>query len=82
MKMMYYTKEELRRAADAITKTAKANGVSETEVRNEMRIAMNIGRNDPDPAVQAKWASFLYAGEDPTVEEFIAWCIRLAKDKM
>ena len=79
---MYYTKAELRKAADVITRTAKANGASETEVRNEMRIAMNIGRNDPDPAVQEKWATFRYAGPEPTAEEFIAWCTRLALGKL
>jgi hypothetical protein len=31
------------------------------------------GRRHPDPAVQAKWAGFEYAGDEPTLEEFIMW---------
>ena len=79
---MYYTKAELRKAADVITSTAKASGVSEAEVRAEMLIAMDEGRNNPDPSVQAKWATFRYSGPEPTAEEFIAWCTRLALGKL
>ena len=38
-----------------------------------MKEAMTAGRNDPDPAVQAKWAGLEYAGGEPTLEEFILW---------
>jgi hypothetical protein len=34
---------------------------------------MDVGRYNPDPAVQTKWAGFEYAGDEPTLEEFILW---------
>ena len=78
---MYYTKEELNRARNAIIRAARDNGVPEAEVRAEMIQAMNCGRNNPDPTVQEKWSSFQYTGAEPTAEEFIAWCIRLATNQ-
>ena len=38
-----------------------------------MKEAMDAGRNNPDLAVQEKWAGFEYAGDEPTLEEFILW---------
>ncbi len=68
-----YTKKELVRAADIIKRIAHEHGVSEAQVRADILEAMNAGRSNPDPAVQARWASFCYAGSAPTVEEFILW---------
>ena len=77
---MYYTAKELRKARESITMTAIEYGVPEAEVRAEMKKAMDAGRRDPDPAVQARWATFRYKGPEPTPEEFIAWCARAVKD--
>ena len=55
---MYYTAKELRKARESITMTAIEYGVPEAEVRAEMKKAMDAGRRDPDPAVQARWAAF------------------------
>ena len=68
-----YTKRELKRVAGIIQQIARENNVTEDEVRKDMKEAMDAGRNNPDPAVQAKWAGFEYAGEEPTLEEFILW---------
>ena len=62
-----YTKRELKRAAGIIRQIARDNHVTEEEVRRDMKEAMD------DPAVQAKWAGFEYAGDEPTLEEFILW---------
>lgn len=74
-----YTKRELKRAAGIIQQIARENNVTEDEVRRDMKEAMDAGRNNPDPAVQAKWAGFAYAGEEPTLEEFILWMASLIK---
>lgn len=68
-----YTKRELKRAAGIIRQIARDNHVTEEEVRRDMKEAMDAGRRNPDPAVQAKWAGFEYAGDEPTLEEFILW---------
>ncbi|MBR2256991.1 MAG: hypothetical protein IJ899_06510 [Blautia sp.] len=57
-----YTKRELKRAAGIIRQIARDNRVTEDEVRRDMKEAMDAGRNNPDPAVQEKWAGFEYAG--------------------
>ena len=74
-----YTKKELERAAGVITEIAKKNGVPESQVRADMMEAMNSGRNNPDPLVQAQWATFKYAGPEPTLEEFITWMSKRVK---
>ena len=74
-----YTKRELKRAAGIIRQIARDNHVTEEEVRRDMKEAMDAGRNNPDPAVQAKWAGFEYAAEEPTVEEFILWTAEIVK---
>ena len=68
-----YTEAELKAAADIIRQLAREHHVPEEQVRAEVEEAMQAGRDDPDPAVQARWAAFHYAGERPTVEEFILW---------
>ncbi|MCI9194749.1 MAG: hypothetical protein HFF14_04160 [Angelakisella sp.] len=77
-----YTKKELESAANIIKKIAYENHVTEAQVRADMEEAMNLGRNNPDPAVQARWALFQYAGSEPTVEEFILWTAAMAKDRI
>ena len=68
-----YTKKELELAAGIIKKIALESRVSEKQVRADMKEAMDYGRLNPDPNVRAKWATFQYAGDEPTIEEFILW---------
>lgn len=49
-----YTKRELKRAESIIRQIARDNHVTEEEVRRDMKEAMDAGRSNPDPAVQAK----------------------------
>lgn len=74
-----YTKKELRAAADIIRQVACNHHLPEAQVRRDMEEAMNAARSSPDPAVQARWASFHYAGAEPTLEEFILWAAAKAK---
>ena len=73
-----YTKWELNRAAEIIRQIARENNVPEEQVRKDMKEAMDAGRNNPDPAVQARWREFHYAGDEPTLEEFILWMAEIA----
>lgn len=74
-----FTKEKLDRAAMAISVMAERHGVPESTIRAEMMEAINAGRNDPDPRVQAQWAGFTFAGQEPTPEEFIMWMSQRVK---
>ena len=49
-----YTKRELKRAAEIIRQIAREHQVTEEEVRRDMKEAMDVGRSNPDPVVQAK----------------------------
>ena len=76
-----YTQKELKRAAAHIRRLARENGLSEEDMRAEMKAAMDAGRNNPDPDVQAKWAGFKYSGPEPTVDEFVLWVSSLVKER-
>ena len=75
-----YTEKELETAAKIIRQIAHENRVPEEQVRADIEAAMNAGRSNPDPAVQAQWAAFQYAGAEPTVEEFILWVATMTQD--
>lgn len=74
-----YTKKELKTAVGIIKQIARAHHVTEEQVRADMEEAMNAGRGNTNPAVQARWATFQYAGMEPTVEEFILWAAAMTK---
>lgn len=77
-----YTGQELKRAAQIIKQVAQNNNISEEQVRAEMQEAMNSGRNNPDPVVQARWKDFHYTGAEPTLEEFILWVASMVEHPM
>ena len=54
-----------------IKKVAKAHGVSEKEVREEMQKAIRAGRESSDPNAQAMWNKLFPDGKEPAPEEFI-----------
>jgi len=68
-----YTKKELAYASKIISRVARENNVTEAQVRSDIQEAMDIGRRNTDPIVQASWSAFHYSGVEPTVEEFILW---------
>ena len=67
------TEEMLAHARIAIAEIARDHGIAESEVRAEMMAAMRAGMIDPDPEAQKQWREIPWRGEEPTVEEFIAW---------
>lgn len=74
-----YTKREKKRATAIIQQIAHKNNVPVEQVRADMKEAMDTGRSNLDPAVQAKWKEFHFAGDVPTIEEFILWTAEIAK---
>lgn len=68
-----YTKKQIEGVSEIIKRIARENHITEAELRTYMKEAMESGRNNPDPLVQAEWAGFDYAGDEPTIEEFILW---------
>lgn len=62
----------------AIKQIAKQEGISRKKVYKEMKIAVNAGYNNPDPAVQEVWKNSGMV--KPTVEEFISYCVTHVKD--
>ncbi len=57
---------------DIIRHIAKQEGVSEQEVLDEMQKAIDAGYSNPDPSVQAYWASMPFKGK-PTPQELIVY---------
>lgn len=57
---------------DIIRHIAKQEGVSEQEVLDEMQKAIDAGYSNPDPAVQAYWASMPFKCK-PTPQELIVY---------
>lgn len=55
-----------------IKEVAKAHGISEQEVRNEMRVAIRAVMKSTDPTAQAFWKQIATDGKEPPVERVIA----------
>ncbi len=72
-----YTQAELKAATNAIRQVAIEEGIPEWNIRMVMKQAMEIGRRNPDPAIQSRWAGFRYAGPEPTLEEYLLWLTRM-----
>ncbi|MBQ7801397.1 MAG: hypothetical protein IJ375_03630 [Oscillospiraceae bacterium] len=58
-----------------LLKVAHKNHTTIQEVRNEIMIAMKEAQQNPDPNVQALWASIPKKGDAPTIEEFMEFLI-------
>ena len=56
-----------------ISQIAKANRSTPEKVRKDMQEAMDTAMRNPDPRVQAKWASIPKQGEVLTLEEFVEY---------
>lgn len=69
--------KKLRIAENALRQIAEREGTTVDAVREEIRAAIAMGRNDPSPAARAFWQSFPCEGGEPTPEEVI---LRLAEE--
>jgi hypothetical protein len=54
-------------------KIAVREGISVTEVREEIQRAIDIGMLSSDPTVQGKWSKMHCRGEKPTPEEVVLY---------
>lgn len=57
---------------------ARLHGVSVAEVREQMQIAIDEARNNPDPEKQAEFQK-MFGNKTPTPEEFISITSRKLK---
>lgn len=65
---------ELYRVKHILEEMAKANGVSESEIRKEIEAAIEAGFTNTDPEVRAVWEKTPFSNSRPSPEEFILWC--------
>ncbi len=68
-------------AKRAISKIAKENGVSEREVCEEIRKAINEALKNADPQVIEQWKKVPHKEETPTPEEVIEFIARKILEK-
>lgn len=73
-------KKEQRQAERAIKKTALKEGITETEFRNELEKAIEIGWNNENIQIKRYWQK-VAKGQKPTPEEFILFVSNEAKKK-
>lgn len=65
--MVRYTKRDSRKI---LKQVARLRGISVSEVREELEIAIEEARNNPDPDAQAEFHR-LSGNKTPTPEEFL-----------
>lgn len=69
------------KATQAFEKIAARDGVSVSEVREEIQKAIDIGMSSPAPAVQEQWRKMSSHGEKPNPEEAMLYLAKQAKFK-
>ena len=75
-------KAQLRSARKTIQEIALREGESVEQVRNEMKIAMEEGLKNNDPAIKSFWKSIPCVDTIPTPEEFIAFTSGIVKQRI
>ena len=66
-KMMKFNKRDSRKMFKEV---ARIHGISVSEVKKQMQVAIDEARNNPDPEQQAEFQR-LFGHRTPTPEEFI-----------
>lgn len=56
-----------------LSQVAKECRTTPEQVRMEMQRAMDAARQNPDPAIQAKWAAIPRKGDEVTLEELMEY---------
>lgn len=64
-----------------LRRIALENGVSVSEVRKEIQIAIEAAMSNPDPAVQAEWKAMSHNGQIPSPEEVIIYLAEKTRKK-
>lgn len=63
----------------AFEKIAMCEGVSVTEVREEIQKTIDEAMKSDDPKIQAYWNKMPYKGEKPTPEEVVLYIAKQVK---
>ena len=58
---------------DIVKQIAEKYGTTPQEVRLSMQQALDVGRNNPDSAIQSTWNSIPSRGKTSTLDEVIAF---------
>lgn len=62
-----------KKANRYLKRVALEHGVSISEVKSEITIAIEMAMSNTDPKIQAQWRDIPYKGEKPTPEEVITY---------
>ena len=73
---------QLKKAHSAVKTVAKNEGMTITDVREEMKAAIAEGMQSADPAVREMWKSIPCKGDAPEPEELIAWLAGQVRERM
>lgn len=60
---------------------ARENHTTPENVRREMEEVMRMGQQNPDPAIQARWASIPKKGNTLTLEEFLDYMVNTVRSR-
>ncbi len=73
------TAQQQKHMKKVIEQIAKQNGVTPTEVRQDIAEMISVTLREADPTTRAQWDACPCAGETPTPEEFLFWVGSLTK---
>lgn len=59
-----------------LAEIAKSNHTTPENIQGEIWLAMEQGRNDPDPEVQDRWAQIPQKGGNLTLGEFLDYLLK------
>ncbi len=65
-----------------IKQIANKNGVTTSSVRADLREAMKASMSSPNPEAKEFWRQLDTNGKEPSVDEFLKFCIKTAKFRM
>ncbi|MBR2421948.1 MAG: hypothetical protein IKB09_06310 [Oscillospiraceae bacterium] len=71
-----------QRVDDIIKEVAQMNHTTPENVRRQMEDAIEQAQESTDPIAQAHWASMPRKGEQPTLEEFIAYVLAILDSRL
>ena len=66
----------------AIEEVAIMHGISVTEAREEIEIAIDAAISNPDPTARVFWDRYIRYGRKPTPEEFVVYMAKRVKSKL
>ncbi len=71
-----YTQEELKAARTVISRYSESKGITEEEMREQMKALFLNAIESGDPALDTMFADLKLSGEEPTEDELVAFMYR------